>query len=233
MRMKSIIIDDDKMSRDILAKFIENFSDLDLIEQFENPVEAMSYLNKNDVDLIFLDIEMPQMTGMQFIELLNEKLPQVILTSSHEQFAIDAFKYNVTGYLLKPLDYNEFCKAVLKAQNNHKKEGTLVQKNDNILFVKYGNSIEKLNKSDLIMIECLGDYANLITKEKKTYTVHATMKSLEKKFSEADFMRVHRSYIVRIDAIEKIEDDAIIFGRKTVPIGKTYKQQVYQKLNML
>lgn len=229
--MKCIIIDDDKMARDILEHFISKHPELELINQFENPTDAIAYIKQNDVKLIFLDVEMPKMTGIEFIAYLNENLPKVILTTSHSEFAIEAFKYNVSGYLVKPIKFDLFSAAVKKALTE-KENNTTVEFKDNVVFIKEGKTIVKIVKADIKLIECIGDYVTLHSKEKK-YTVHSTMKAMENRFSHNDYLRVHRSYIIQIDAIEDIEDDSIAIGQKLIPIGKTYKSAVYRRLNII
>ena len=229
--MKCIIIDDEKMARDILQQLIAKFPELDLINSFENATEEISFLKSNKIDLIFLDVEMPQMTGIEFITYLAEKLPKVILTTSHKDFAIEAFKYNVSGYLVKPINFENFSLAVKKVLNEIPADST-IKFNDNIVFVKDGKTIVKILLKDIKLIEGIGDYVTLYCNGKK-YIVHSTMKEMEKRFKDPDYIRVHRSYIIRFDAIEDIEDDTIAFGEKLVPIGKTYKSEVYKRLNIM
>jgi DNA-binding LytR/AlgR family response regulator len=229
--MKCIIIDDDKISRDILELFISKHPKLEVVGHFENPLEAITFLKSNEVDLIFLDVEMPEMTGIEFINSLNESLPKVILTTSHSEFAVEAFKYNVSGYLLKPIQFDQFSLAVKKAE---KKEPITnnVEFKENIIFIKEAKTITKVDKSEIKLIECIGDYVNLFSKDKK-FTVHSSMKAIEQRFPNDEYLRVHRSFIILIDAIEDIEDDTISFGSKMIPIGKTYKKSIYKRLNIL
>ena len=130
---------------------------------------------------------------------------------------------------MKPVQFAAFCKAVIKVKDSLKESRS---NPNNILFVKNGSAISKLDVNDLGLIECIGDYVNLYTSDNK-YTIHSTMKAMEKRFSSDEFIRVHRSYIIRIDRIEAIEDDAITFGKKTIPIGKTYKTEVYSRLKII
>lgn len=228
--LKCIIIDDDALMRQILKEMISKNSDLSLVDEFENAVDAINYLKKNKIDLIFLDIEMPKMTGMEFLDAFNMNLPQVIITTSHETFATKAFQYDVSGYLVKPIKSSDFHKAVEKALKQAEKK----EKNgsEKIFFVKKGSTIKKVSINDIILVECIGDYVTIYTESEK-FTIHSTMKAIEEKLDHPMFMRVHRSYIVRIDKIEEIEDDSMSFGKKIVPIGKTYKQEVYSKLHLL
>lgn len=227
--IKCVIIDDDAMSRMILKEFISKDSELELIKEFENPIEALNFVKDNSFDLLFLDIEMPEMTGIEFIELLNNKIPQTIFTTSYTDFAINAFQYNVSGYLVKPFQFNLFCKAVLKVKESLQNKQAALK---DYFFIKNGSAIVKLDIKELKLIECIGDYVNLYSGNNK-YTIHSTMKAMESKFSGDDFLRVHRSYIVRIDKIQEIEDDCILFEKRSIPIGKTYKNEVYTKLKLI
>lgn len=229
--MRCIIIDDDKIYREIISKFIGKYNGLELVNQFTNPTDAIPFLKLESVDLIFLDVEMPEMTGMEFIAYLKDNLPQVILTTSHTEFAIEAFKYNVIGYLVKPFSFEAFCDAVKKAEEKNSKVNSIEFK-EQTLFVKDKKTIVKVNKSDVKIIECIGDYVTLHTKQKK-YIIHSSMKSIENRFPSEEYLRVHRSFIVRIEDIEDIEDDSISIGEKIIPIGKTYKTGVYKRLNIL
>jgi DNA-binding LytR/AlgR family response regulator len=228
--MKCIIIDDDKIARDILENFISKHPELELIKQFENPTDAIAFIKNNEVDLIFLDVEMPQMTGIEFIACLDDNHPRIILTTSYPEFAVEAFKYNVSGYLVKPIKFDLFSSALKKVLNL--KENKTKAFKEKVLFIKDGKTIVKINKTDIKLIECIGDYLTLHSKEKK-YIVHSTMKAMENRFSTNDYIRVHRSFIIQIDAIEDIEDDSIAFGKNLIPIGKTYKSAVYKRLNII
>lgn len=228
--IRCVIIDDDPMSRMILKEFISKDNELELVQEFENPVNAINFIKNNSFDLLFLDIEMPEMTGIELIEALNKRIPQTIFTTSYTDFAISAFQYNVSGYLVKPFQFSAFCKAVLKVKEALQNKKSL--HSSPFIFVKNASAIVKINVNDLHLIECIGDYVNLYTESNK-YTIHSTMKAMENKFSDQDFIRVHRSYIIRMDKIEEIEDDCIAFNKKQIPIGKTYKSEVYSRLNII
>ena len=229
--LNCLVIDDDTMMRQILKEFISKHPDLKLVQEFSSAFEAFNFIKQNNVDLIFLDLEMPEMSGMEFLETYNSHLPDIIITTSHEDFAINAFQFNVSGYLIKPITFNSFNKAIVKISTRPKLSNRS-QIKDDLVFVKKGSTIKKINTKDIFLIECIGDYVNLYTENEK-FTLHMTMKQMKSKFSDDHFLRVHRSYIVRIDKIEEIEDDSISMGKKIIPIGKTYKQEVLSKLNFL
>lgn len=228
--MKCIIIDDHELSRKTLELFINKSGFLNLIHSYSNPLDALTFVSNNKVDLIFLDIEMPEMNGMEFISTVKQHLPQVILTTHHKEFALDAFEYNVTDYILKPITYPRFFKAVSKAKDVFENKSISHIVNDTV-FVKSGTSILKLKKSDIVYVEALVDYVMLHT-DKEKFIIHSSMNAMENKLSKKEYMRVHRSYIVRIDKIDSIEDNAISCHEKLIPIGKTYKDEVLKRLDM-
>lgn len=192
-----VVIDDDTMMRQILKEFISKHPDLKFVQEFSSAIEPFNFIKQNKVDLIFLDLEMPEMSGMDFLETYNTQLPEIIITTSHEDFAIKAFQFNVSGYLIKPITFNSFNKAILKF-NTKPKQSAKSQINEELVFVKKGSTIKKINTKDIFLIECIGDYVNLFTETEK-FTLHTTMKQMESKFSNDQFLRVHRSYIVRLE----------------------------------
>ena len=229
--MNCIIIDDDELSRKIIEQFISKTDFLKLIQSFENPVPALSFMTNNDIDLIFLDIEMPEMNGIQFIDALKQHVPQVILTTAHKEFALDAFEYSVTDFLVKPIAYPRFFKAVSKAKTIFEKKAVHIINNDNV-FVKQSGSIISVKISDIMWVEALGDYIVLNTRKGK-FTIHSTMKAIEDKLPANDYVRTHRSFIVRLDIIDSIDDNAISCGTTLIPIGKSYKEAVLGRLNIM
>jgi DNA-binding LytR/AlgR family response regulator len=229
--MNCIIVDDEDVSRKFIEGFVVKTGFLELAQSFSNPIEALSFLSNNKVDLIFLDIEMPEMNGIEFIKTIKDKLPQVILTTSHKEFAIDAFEHDVTDFLVKPVVYSRFYKAVSKAKEIFEKQ-TGNKMTDDTVFVKKGSSIVSVKKTDILWVEALGDYITLNTRKGK-YTIHSTMKAIEDKLAGKDYIRVHRSFIVRIDIIDSIDDNCITYGDKMIPIGKSYKEPVMKRLNIM
>lgn len=227
--IKCVILDDDNFAISVLKQLISKDSELELIGEFSDPFMAMNFIRNNKVDLLFLDIEMPEMNGTEFIEAIKDFAPLTIFTTSYTDFALKAFEYNVTGYLVKPISTLDFAKAVMKAKGIFKENKLL---NKSTLFVKSGSAIIKLNMNEVNLIECIGDYVNIFANKKK-FTAHSTMKSIEKLFESGNYLRVHRSYIVRVDQIEEIEDDCIFIEGKNIPIGRTYKNTVYSKLNII
>jgi len=233
--MNCIIIDDDSLVRKIVEDFVSKTESLNLIHSLSNPLKAIDVLNANEsIDLIFLDIEMPEMTGIDFLNSLSV-LPQVIIISSKEQYAIKAFDYDVTDYLLKPFDYSRFIRAVNKALSRQEKS-RMHAKNDEI-FIKHNSSLIKLKYADIMWIEAMENYVVINTFNER-YMIHLTMRAIEEKLPSKQFMRVHRSYIINLNNIHSIGDNMVIIktnlkASNDIPIGKLYKEKLIKELNVI
>jgi len=233
--MNCIVVDDDKLSRRILEEFILKTEGLDLIYSFSSAIEAINTLKKSDdIDLIFLDIEMPEMTGIEFLNSIKMS-SQVIIVSSKDRYAIEAFEYDVTDYLLKPITYTRFFKAIDKATTRFEKE-KINQVGKDELFIKKNSSLVRLKYDEILWVEALENYVVFNTFNDK-YTIHFTMKAIEKKLPAHKFTRVHRSYIVNTSSILIIEDNSVIIktqdGNKPIPIGKSYKDNLMNDINLI
>ncbi len=233
--MNCIIVDDDSFVRKITEDFVKKTESLHLLYSLSSAVDAINVLNNNEnIDLIFLDIEMPEMSGIDFLNALSS-LPQIIIISSKDKYAIDAFEYDVTDYLLKPFTYSRFCKAVNKAQEREEKS-RLHSKGDEI-FIKHNSSLVKLKYADILWIEAMENYIIINTFDEK-YTIHFTMKAIEEKLPPKQFIRVHRSFIVNVSSIHSIEDNAIQIktsdkAKNSIPIGKSFKDNLLKDLNVI
>jgi len=232
--MNCIIIDDDVLSRRVVEEFVERTDFLALKFSFKDAVEAINAFNNGDdeIDLIFLDIEMPEMDGIDFLNTLNN-LPQVIIISSKEKYAVNAFDYDVTDYLLKPITYSRFYKAVLKAKNIHK---TKERNNVEEIYVKKNSALVRIKYEDILWVEALENYVIINTFNEK-FTIHFTMKSIESQLPSKQFKRVHRSYIINVKKIDRIEDNSVYIknseGLKNIPIGKAYKERFMNDINLM
>ena len=241
--MNCIIIDDDKLSRKVIEEYINRTDSLNLVYSFANAVDAINKLKHNTkkIDIVFLDIEMPEMTGIEFLNNFNE-YPQVIIISSKEKYALEAFEYDVTDYLLKPVSYSRFFKAIEKTQKRIDKEiakdsnNTIEDTSSKEIFIKSNSSLIKIKFIDILYVEALENYILICTSNDK-YTVHFTMKAIEDKLPSDMFKRVHRSYIVNINNISEIESNSIILkynnSQKKIPIGKSYKDKLFNDLNLI
>ena len=233
--MNCIIIDDDSLVRKIIEDFVKRTESLSLLHSLSSAVKAIDVLNSNEnIDLIFLDIEMPEMTGIDFLNSLST-FPQIIIISSKEKYAIKAFDYDVTDYLLKPVDYIRFLKAVNKARERQEKY-RMHTKNDE-MFIKHNAALIKLKYADILWIEAMENYVMVNTYDEK-YMIHFTMRAIEEKLLPKRFLRVHKSFIVNLNNIHSIGDNIIRIktGSKAVndiPIGKVYKERLLKELNVI
>lgn len=233
--MKCIIIDDDKISRLVIEKYIKKTDFLELTDTFDNAVDAANFFNsRNKIELIFLDIEMPGMSGVEFLEILDN-LPQIIIVSAKEKYALQAIEYDVTDYLLKPVTYSRFLKAVTKAKKKFEEENEKI--NSEGIFIKSSSSsFVRLFYDDVLFIEAMENYVLIQTTVKK-HTIHFTMKALLDKLPSDKFIRVHRSFIINKEKIERIENNMIFMEslekNKFIPLSKSYKDDFMKKLNIV
>jgi len=226
--MRCLVVDDDKIQRELIGGYVEETDFLTLSGKCESAVEAANLLSKLTVDLILLDIEMPVMSGMEFLKNMDIA-PQVILATSNKDYALEAFGYDVTDYLLKPISYSRFLKAVNKAKYQIDQQEDVNPKGNEI-FVKVNSVLEKIELPDILFIEGAVDYVYIHTSETR-YLVNTSLNSILNKLPEKDFIRVHRSYIVRIDKIDSIDGDTIAVRDQLVKIGRSYKKEFMQRIS--
>lgn len=227
--MKYIIIDDDEASRTVLLQLAKNINQLEAVEVFSNPIDAIETLKNGDVDLVFLDIEMPEMNGMDMLG--NIDMPPTILTTTHKEYALDAFEHNVIDYLVKPIALPRFIKAVERAKKEVKKASTPTVDKE-YFFIKKQSVLKKIALKDILWIEALGDYLKVHATDDK-HVVHSSLKAMEGKLPKDKFMRVHRSYIVNIDNVGMVEDTTIYINNNPIPIGALYRENFLKILNLL
>lgn len=229
-----IAIDDEPLALQLIADYIQMTPDLLLAGQFENPLEASRFISKNHVDIVFTDIQMPGLNGIEFTRSMING-PVVIFTTAFSKYAIEGFKLDIADYLLKPFTYEEFLTSVHKAERMIRsvmKQADDVRSNKEFLFLKSDYKIKRINFQYIIYIEGLKEYV-------KVYTVHSekpvlslsSLKTLEIKLPADKFMRVHRSFIVNLEKIETIDRSRIVFGKKYIPIGEQYKNKFQEFLD--
>ncbi len=232
MELNCMVVDDELVSRSIVNRYIENTNFLNLQFECSNAIEAVNILQEPeaDVDLIYLDIEMPEMSGMEFLQSI-EHTQEIIVTTSAEDYAVKAFERSVTDYLVKPFEYSRFLKASVKAKDNIE---ALNRKNErqHDIYVKCDSKLIKIDLKDIFYVEALADYVIFVTNQGK-HIVHYTMKGIEKRLPGSYFARVHRSYIVNTNKIENLQDLAININGKSIPIGASYKENFMERLNFL
>ncbi len=243
--MNCIIIDDDKLSRKVIEEFVSRTESLTLIDSFPSAVDAINSISglKENVELIFLDMEMPDMSGIEFINNFKEH-PQIIIISSKEKYALEAFEYDVTDYILKPVSYARFFKAITKAENKNEPVSTSVKASDkdvtsgnNEIFIKKNSTLVRISYSDILYVEAMENYIVIITVNDK-FTIHFTMKALSEKLPSDKFKRIHRSYIINVNRIKGIDNNSVLIetgkgSKKVIPIGKSYKDDLLNDLNLI
>jgi DNA-binding LytR/AlgR family response regulator len=228
--MNCIIVDDDDASISVFKQIAKQIDYLNIIQSCSSPLSAISVLNKEDIDVLFLDIEMPEMNGLEMLKALDKR-PQVILTTSHTEYALDAFELNVVDYLIKPVTLPRLLKALSKVKKMSNSKDKVNAEQD-YFFIKKDSALTKLPIKDILWIEALGDYITIHTKDNR-YVLHVTLKSVEGKLPANKFVRVHRSYIVHIDNIKTVEDTTIFINEVPIPIGALYKENFIKQLNPL
>lgn len=230
--MRCIVVDDDELSRSVIEDLINETESLVLIKSCADAVEAFKVIKEEHIDLVFLDIEMPKMDGLEMLRTLSP-LPQVILVTAHEKYALESYEYDITDFLHKPISLARFMKAVDKAYNRFESNRASITSQEKTIFIKADSRLVQINTEDILFIEALGNYMRIYTTGDQKYTILSTMKDIIGKLSTEDFVRVHRSFIVRLDKIESIEDNYIVISKKQINIGKAYKDDLTQKLNLL
>jgi two-component system, LytTR family, response regulator LytT len=230
----AVAIDDEPLALQLVSGYVEKTPGLKLSAKFDNPLDASEFLNSNPVDIIFVDIQMPDLSGLEFTKLL-EKGPKVIFTTAFEKYALEGYKLEVVDYLLKPFSYEEFLAAVQKAIKLIKLEQNTLQKveaNDEFLFLKSDYKIKRINFNDILYIEGLKDYVKVYVQNlSKPVLSISTLKLIESKLPKEKFMRVHRSFIVNLSRVDTIERSRIVFGKTYIPVGDQYKEKFQEFLD--
>ena len=246
MILKCIAVDDEPLALDIIEDYVSKVPFLQLVKRTENAIEALQLVQAGGIDLVFLDIQMPDLTGIQFLKIASGK-SNYILTTAYSQYALESYDLNVSDYLLKPIAFDRFYKAVEKVHNQlQKAEPAVVPAPEPIptpvaatstnapaqdfIFIKTEHKIQKVELDDILYIEGLKDYISIFTKNERIITLQ-NMKRMEETLPKGDFIRVHKSYIISIDKIESIERSRISIAAKTIPIGDTYRDEFFKLID--
>lgn len=235
--MNCIIIDDEAAARMIIQQLCNQVKELNVLEEFPNAIQAIKYLNQQEVDLIFLDIHMPDFTGFDFIQTLKNP-PQIILTTSDRNFAIEAFEYDcIADYLVKPVELDRFKRAVKKAESRINSQPAEAQKSEEDstneeLYINIDRRLIKIDIPSIYLVEAKGDYIQIKT-EDKNYTVHSTLKKIEDKLPASLFLKVHRSYIINVSKIIDIEDNSVLIKKDVIPVSRSNRPELMKRLNLL
>lgn len=237
MKINCIAIDDEPLALDKIREYIKRIGYLNLLSVFDNAIDALEFIKENKIDLIFLDIQMEELTGIQMIEALQDK-PKIVLTTAYDEYALKGYELDVCDYLLKPISFQRFlqaCEKVYKQIDPEiqvNKEHTTISDNKNkpnYFFVKNGNKTQKIDFDDILFVEGMKDYLRIWTKEEKVMTL-LSFKKLEEILPSDKFIRIHKSYLISIDKIESIERNRIKLAGERLPIGNSYRRQFYNTI---
>lgn len=231
MKIKCIIIDDEPLAISVIENHLKNFDHVEIIETFNNPLKAYRVLEQEKIDVIFLDINMPQMTGFAFIENLSYK-PLIVITTAYREYAVKSFELNILDYLVKPIPFNRFLKTVNKIYQqvyvSNTSADTSLQKEPHI-FLKVNKKLIKINLNDILYIESLKDYIKVITTI-GDYVVHKSLSSITEELPQSNFMRIHRSYTISINKIVALEGNTVEISNRKIPIGRNYTKQAKERI---
>ncbi|TZF83254.1 response regulator transcription factor [Pedobacter sp. BS3] len=232
--IRCLVVDDEPLALDILTDYVEKVPTLNLVKATTSAFEALELVQNGQADLVFLDVQMPELTGIQFLKIINKKCA-VILTTAYPEYALDGYELEVTDYLLKPIAFDRFYKAVQKVQAASnppvsKTEAPAQQPANDFIFVKTEHKIQKVDLNDILYIEGLKDYISIFTATERIITLQ-NMKKMEDVLPAGQFVRVHKSYIVALDKIESIERSRIFIGDKIIPIGDTYRDYFFRLID--
>ena len=238
MNLSCIIVEDEPLARQLLEQYVRKVPHLELLKAFSNPLEALDFLRNNEVDILFSDIQMPEITGITLLKILQKK-PLIILTTAYSEYAIEGYELDVIAYLLKPITFEKFLKAVEKATQLKNEKLAVIEEKKSVytegvsqtipndvqqfIFVKDGTKLVKIRLPDILYIEGLKDYVSIYTREKKIVTLQ-TLKSLETQLPDNQFIRIHNSYIVSLEGIDAIDKERVQIGKSFLPISDTYRK---------
>lgn len=237
--MKCVIIDDEPLAVDLLVEFVGRVDSLELVTTFTNAIDAISKINQSQIDLIFLDIEMPHFSGIDFINAI-EKKPLIIFTTAYSNYAVEGFNLGAVDYLVKPIPFNRFLKSVLRAQQIFAPKSLPIEtvaantpeiEND-FMFVRAEYENVKINFADILFIEGLKDYVKIYTTDNKYTLTLISLIKLENLLSSKGFARIHRSYIINIKHVKSIQKNKVLISEKRIPISESYKTSFFEKINI-
>lgn len=245
-KLKCIAVDDEPLALDIIEDYVSKVPFLELVKRTENAIEALQMVQSGGIDLVFLDIQMPELTGIQFLKIANGK-SNYIFTTAYSQYALEGYDLNVSDYLLKPIAFDRFYKAVEKVHKQLQAATSAAQPViqplitptapieavkpvQDFIFVKTEHKIQKIELNDILYIEGLKDYISIFTKTERVITLQ-NMKKMDETLPKGQFIRVHKSYIIALDKIESIERSRISIGDKIIPIGDTYRDEFFRHID--
>ena len=231
MKIKCVLIDDEPLAIKVLLNYFVNFSDFEVIATFNNSLEALEFLNSNTVDAVFLDINMPIMTGFDLISLLENKT-RIVITTAFREFAAESYDLEVLDYLVKPIPLPRFIKCIQKIETEFNLKNNVKIENHRIepyIFIKVDKKMVKINIDEILFIEGMKEYIKVVTPE-KTYITHKSLTSLTEELPAERFMRIHKSYTIALNKVKSIEGNRIQIQSYTIPIGRNYSKEVKSKI---
>ncbi|PXY45534.1 LytR/AlgR family response regulator transcription factor [Flavobacterium hydrophilum] len=239
--MKCVIIDDEPLAVDLLKDFVNKVDSLELISTFNNAIDAVSFINQNNVDLIFLDIQMPHFSGIEFLNTI-EKKPLIIFTTAYSDYAVEGFNLGAVDYLVKPIPFHRFLKSVVRAQQilapqtvavqTISENTTVPELEQDFMFVRAEYENVKMNFSDILFIEGLKDYVKIYTTDNKFTLTLISLIKLENLLFSKGFSRIHRSYIINIKHVKSIQKNKVLISDKRIPISESYKNAFFERINL-
>lgn len=231
--MNCLIIDDNPIARATLQQLANTVTGISVVAECSTAIDAYNILQERKVDLLLLDIEMPDMTGLELTRNISNRDVIIIFTTGKKDYAAEAFELNVADYLVKPVTPARFIQAIEKAKvlmDSRKEEVALIE--DEFIFIRDSNAIMRLKLDDILYAEAMGDYVKIHT-SKKAYMIHVTFKTTEGRLPASRFIRVHRSYIAAVDKIDTLQDGGIVVNGKFIPVTDAYKKALHKRLNVI
>ncbi|WP_299884163.1 LytTR family DNA-binding domain-containing protein [uncultured Lacinutrix sp.] len=230
MKLNIIIIDDEQLARKLLENYISKIEHLDLIGSFKSPIEALSLLKEKSIDIILLDIRMPDISGLDFLKTL-ENPSAIILTTAYREYALEGYEHNVTDYLLKPIEFSRFLKAINKVDINKNDTTTNYKKEIEYINLKYNKKTYRIALSSILYVKGENEYVNYYLKNDEKLLIYGTLKDIELKLPSSNFIRIHRSYIININEIDYVEGNRVVIQNQKLPISDSYKKIFLEKWN--
>lgn len=230
MPVRTAIVDDEPLAIDVLADYVTKTAGLQLVEATTDVYKVLKLVQQNEIDLVLLDIQMPELTGIQFMKIAGNSC-KVIITTAYSEYAMDGYEFNVVDYLLKPISYERFLKAIDKLQQTTIITGAKAEQKPDHIFIKSEYRLIRINLADILYIESLRDYIAIhSTDGKKTMSLDS-LRNMETILPADQFIRVHKSYIVSLQKINFVEKNRIVIGKEYIPVGDSYQDKFFSKIN--
>ncbi len=231
MKIKCVLIDDEPLAIKVLQNYFTNFTDFEVIATFNNSLEALDFINSTQVDAVFLDINMPMMTGFELISLIESKT-KVIITTAFREFAAESYDLDVLDYLVKPIPLPRFIKCINKITTEYNLKNNIkveTAKGDSHIFIKVDKKMMKINIEEILFVEGMKEYIKVVTPD-KTYITHKSLTSLSEELPSDRFLRIHKSYVIALNKVKSIEGNRVQIQSYNIPIGRNYSKDVKNKI---